>query len=200
MGTVQQVPPKFSAVHVQGKRAHDLARQGKDFSLQPRTVVIHRLDIVEYAYPRLKLLVECGTGTYIRSLGSDLARGLGSDAIMCQLVRTRIGPFELSDCVSLDALQASDDVGRQLAAPQLMVSHLPQVALSAEQARAIRNGIPVELPNQQQPQLVAIDEHERLAAILQPTGRGLYRSLRVFQAENEVSHPKSSSTPHRPES
>ncbi len=93
VGEVQQVPPLHSAINVAGKRAYRLARKGVDFELPARTIQIHRLDLLEYDYPRLRLEVDCGSGTYIRSLGRDIADGLGTSAIMVDLVRTRIGPF-----------------------------------------------------------------------------------------------------------
>ncbi len=73
VGEIMQVPPKFSAVHVNGQRAYDLARQGKEFDVPPRRVSVHGLDIVAFDYPQVSLNVDCGTGTYIRTLGSDIA-------------------------------------------------------------------------------------------------------------------------------
>ena len=70
LGTIEQVPPKFSAARVTGRRAYDLARQGREVSLTPRTVTIHAIDVLAYAYPDLDIHVRCGKGTYIRSLGA----------------------------------------------------------------------------------------------------------------------------------
>src|SRR5688572_14701988 len=78
VGTIEQVPPAYSALKVAGRRAYDLARHGEAVELAARAVEIHSLELVSYAYPELALLVRCGGGTYIRSLGRDIARALGT--------------------------------------------------------------------------------------------------------------------------
>ena len=94
-GRVQQVPPNFSALFIDGKRAYKLARKGVDFDLAPRDVEINKLELLEYDFPKLKLNIECGSGTYVRAIGRDIAAGLGTQAIMTELTRTKIGPFTL---------------------------------------------------------------------------------------------------------
>ena len=104
MGEIEQVPPQFSAVHVEGKRAYKLARQGQAVDIAPKTVEVYRIELLSYEWPELALEIECGSGTYIRSIGRDLGQKLGCGAVMTELVRTRIGPFDLADAVSLDDL------------------------------------------------------------------------------------------------
>ncbi|MFO1021107.1 MAG: tRNA pseudouridine(55) synthase TruB [Planctomycetales bacterium] len=104
VGKIQQVPPRFSAKKIGGRRAYKLARRGKEFELEPRTVVIHALQIVEYEYPKLVLDIHCGSGTYVRSLGRDLARQVGTAAVMSNLERTAIGSFDITRGVSPDDL------------------------------------------------------------------------------------------------
>jgi tRNA pseudouridine55 synthase len=103
LGTIQQVPPAYSAAHVDGSRAYRLARQGKAVELAPRPVRIDRIDIREFAYPRLDLEITCGKGTYIRSLARDVGRRLGTGGYLATLRRTRIGVFEEAGAISLDA-------------------------------------------------------------------------------------------------
>ena len=81
-GKISQIPPIYSAIRIDGKRAYESARSGQAVDMPSREVIIHRLSIVEYEYPKLVLDIECSTGTYIRSLGRDMARRLGNDAIM----------------------------------------------------------------------------------------------------------------------
>ena len=95
LGWIEQAPPKYSAVWIDGQRAHELARQGKEFDMPTRQVHIESLEVTAFDYPHFDLKMTCGTGTYVRSLGRDIARSLGSDAVMTKLERTAIGPFEL---------------------------------------------------------------------------------------------------------
>ena len=138
-GPILQRPPAYSALKVQGRRAYDLARAGKAPRLEPRTVVVHRIEIDAYDYPELKLTVECGSGTYIRSLGRDLAESLGSAAVMSALVRTAIGSFRLEEAIDPGELNQQnwiDHLGSPLAAVEL----LPRVELTTEQVTLIRAG------------------------------------------------------------
>ncbi len=103
IGEVQQTPPVYSAVHVKGKRSYKLARKGKPVAPAPRSVFIHKIELLEYAYPLLKLRVVCGKGTYIRSLARDIGAALGTGGFVRDLERARVGSFTLKDAVSLDA-------------------------------------------------------------------------------------------------
>jgi tRNA pseudouridine55 synthase len=113
VGQIQQRPPAFSAMKVGGQRAYKLARSGKTVQLQPRTVHVYGIELVDYAWPFLRLRVECGRGTYVRSLARDIGETLGVGGYLTQLRRTRIGPFELSSAVTLEQLYA-DGVERHL--------------------------------------------------------------------------------------
>lgn len=201
IGTVQQVPPKYSALNVAGRRAHQLARQGADFELPAREITIHDIRIVHYDYPQLTLSVDCGTGTYIRSLGSDVARQLGSDAVMSQLVRTRIGPFAVEECIALEHFCTAADVAQQLRPAQWLIADWPRVTLDAAQAAQIRCGIPLLLPEASGDNLVALDQQQRLVAVLARTpAPHTYRSLRVFHDSRATTQPSPISKPHSPES
>jgi tRNA pseudouridine55 synthase len=104
IGRIQQVPSAYSAIRVDGKRSHKIARQGKPLQMPSRNVTIHELELLESDLPEMRLRIRCSTGTYIRTLGSDLAKSLGSDAVMTHLIRTRVGPFEAASAIALDAL------------------------------------------------------------------------------------------------
>lgn len=139
-GVIQQVPPAFSALKVRGKRAYELARRGQDVELAARPIEIHSLSLVAYDYPRMILDIACGSGTYVRSLGRDLARALGSAAVMAELERTAIGSFEVetaSDLTSID----SDSLGRHLLPALDAVADLPRVTLNDDELGKIRNGV-----------------------------------------------------------
>jgi tRNA pseudouridine55 synthase len=106
-GTIAQVPPRFSAVKIEGERAYDLARNGEEVQLVERPVDIHRLELV--ALPDLDhalFAAECGKGTYVRSLARDMGRALGCLGHVSALRRTSVGPFTEADAVAVDRLQA----------------------------------------------------------------------------------------------
>jgi tRNA pseudouridine55 synthase len=107
VGTIEQVPPRFSAVKVEGERAYDLARDGEVVELEPRTVEIYRLELRETPDPdHAALAAECGKGTYVRSLARDLGRGLGAFGHVSALRRSRVGPFGEGDMIPLERVEA----------------------------------------------------------------------------------------------
>lgn len=181
VGRIQQRPPAFSALKVDGRRAYDLARQGRDVELQPRAVQVYRIDVSAYNYPELTLEVECGTGTYVRSLGRDLAESLGTGAVMSALVRTAVGGFRLEEAVALAELTPETWMGHLLP-PDRAVQGLPRVALSPEEVARIGSGQSIrrEVPAGDAAELAAFDPSGRLVAILVPRGRGLLGPKRVF--------------------
>ena len=104
LGTIMQTPPRFSALRVDGKRAYDLAREGTEIELKPRPIQIDDLQLREFDYPDFRLEITCGSGTYVRSLGRDIAQRLGSDAVMTALTRTAIGDFRIADALEIEHL------------------------------------------------------------------------------------------------
>ena len=108
-GEIQQVPPLFSAVKLDGVRAYEYARKGEHAEIKSRSVQIHALEILHWDAPDLHLRIRCGKGTYIRSLARDLGEALGSGAHLTSLSRTQIGPFVLKDARPPDHFNAEDD-------------------------------------------------------------------------------------------
>jgi tRNA pseudouridine55 synthase len=106
-GTIEQVPPRFSAVKIEGERAYDLAREGQTVEIAPRAVTIHRFDLVETADPdHAVFATECGKGTYVRALARDLGRALGVLGHVSALRRSRVGPFGEGDMIPLEQLES----------------------------------------------------------------------------------------------
>ncbi len=101
-GEIEQVPPQYSAIKVDGVRAYKRARRGETIEIQPRKVTISRLELVKYSYPYLTLVADVSSGTYIRSLGEDIGSKLGTGAYCTQIIRTRIGNNDLKDAITLD--------------------------------------------------------------------------------------------------
>ena len=105
VGNIAQRPPLFSACKVEGKRAYDLARGGSDMQLAPKQIRIDSIELLECDLPKIRIRVVCGKGTYIRSLARDIGFALNSGGYLTDLVRTRIGDYKLSDCITLNSFQ-----------------------------------------------------------------------------------------------
>lgn len=111
IGEIQQIPPAYSACKVEGQRAYQLARDGKEVNLKPKLLVIDEIELLEYALPIIKVRVVCSKGTYIRALARDIGEALNSGAHLIALERTRIGEITLKDC--LDPLQFNEWIEEQ---------------------------------------------------------------------------------------
>ncbi len=105
LGEIQQIPPAYSAVKVDGKRAYEYARKGKEVELKPKTLVIDEIELLEYEMPVIKVRVVCSKGTYIRALARDIGEALNSGAHLTALRRTRIGDVTVNDCISIEQFQ-----------------------------------------------------------------------------------------------
>lgn len=103
-GDSMQMPPKFSALKINGKRAYELARKGKEVILQPRKITIHSIDAIEYDYPKVTFLTSVGSGTYIRSLAEDIGEKLKTGAYMSNLRRTVVGDRNVTQAVAISDL------------------------------------------------------------------------------------------------
>ncbi len=103
-GEIWQVPPVYSAVKVDGKRAYDYAREGQEVELKPKLLVIDEIEVLDFSLPLLKIRVVCSKGTYIRALARDIGQALNSGAHLAALERTRIGDVTLTDCWEIESL------------------------------------------------------------------------------------------------
>lgn len=109
-GEILQIPPFYSAVHVKGQRAYELAKQGIQADLSPRLIRIHRLEVLDYTPPELTLRIYCSKGTYIRALARDIGQACGSCAFVTSLRRTLIGPFRVDEAVSSEKFNPETDL------------------------------------------------------------------------------------------
>lgn len=105
-GTIQQVPPAYSAVKIDGQRAYKLARAGKEVVIEPRTVTVNRLELAGYDYPEVRLVTDVSSGTYIRSLVEDIGKQLGNGAYTTGLRRTKVGKYGIKEAYSPKTLTA----------------------------------------------------------------------------------------------
>ena len=139
-GEIEQVPPAHSAIWVDGQRAYRRIRAGEDFEMPSRKVQIDALEITRYDFPEIDLNIICGSGTYIRTLGIDLAVTAGSTAVMSFLSRIGVGPFLLKNSVSIEALR-KDDLEPHLLPVSLAVGHLPHVQVTSEDTIRLGHGL-----------------------------------------------------------
>jgi tRNA pseudouridine55 synthase len=147
-GAIQQVPPQFSAIKIDGERAYDLAREGETVALEPREVFIETLDILRFDEGATTFLAVCGKGTYVRAIARDLGRKLGCFGHVTALRRTRVGPFREQDFVGETDLAARfEDVSAQNAHLQALISpvdrglsELPGLNVSGHDANRLKRG------------------------------------------------------------
>lgn len=159
-GSISQIPPQFSAIKIDGARAYDLARDGEKVEIQPRWVEIHLLEIVVHADGSTTFEIECGKGTYVRSLARDMGIQLGCFGHVTELRRTLVDPFEEVDCVSMEKLEQARGNSDQpdfstlddlLLETGEALAGLPRVDLTEEQSRRIGMGNPVLLHGRDAP-------------------------------------------------
>ena len=188
IGDIEQIPPRFSAIKVDGKRSYDLARSGEVVALKPRQVTVDNFELLSYDGQAATFEVDCGKGTYIRSLARDLAAMLGTCGHVTMLRRTRVGPFTLAQSFTLDALEKlchRDAVSDALRPVETALDDIPVLALTEQEANELKHGRAIVLT----PSLAAENPEwilamlEDKAVALCDTQEGLLRPKRVFNIE-----------------
>ncbi|ATQ41031.1 tRNA pseudouridine(55) synthase TruB [Caulobacter mirabilis] len=193
VGEIEQVPPAYSAIKVDGERAYDLARAGETVELKSRKVMVHSARVS--AAPdadHVEIEVECGKGTYVRAIVRDLAAALGAEAHVSALRRTRVGPFGEDRAISLENLE---DMSHKAALPEVLLpvetalDDIPALAVTAEDAFRLAQGRPIVLvPRQVETlkarlaggsRLVSAMEGDRLVALAEMRA-GKLNPVRVF--------------------
>lgn len=109
IGEIEQIPPEYSAVKINGKRAYTYARKGEEVVMRPKILVIDEIEILDFKLPVLTLRIVCSKGTYIRALARDIGRGLNSGGHLIALKRTRVGDYTLKDAVSLEEFEKNTE-------------------------------------------------------------------------------------------
>ncbi len=168
-GEIEQVPPPYSAIKLQGRKAYELARAGESVDLDSRSITVYELTLLEYEPPDLKIRVECSAGTYIRSLAHDLGESLSTAAHLSALRRTKAGPFSLDEAVSLDELKAAMKVNEwksYLRPASEALPELPLVTLDEMELEKIRNGMRIPSKDEGAGMAKAVAEDGKLVAIL----------------------------------
>jgi tRNA pseudouridine55 synthase len=189
IGTIEQTPPKFSAIKVEGERAYDLARAGEEVLLASRPVEIHSLRLIEQPDTDHAVFeAECGKGTYVRAIARDLGRALGSLGHVCALRRTQVGSFSEKDAITLDAAEklaesSPDALIGALLPVAASLSDMPAVSVGADDAQRIRMGQPVFLRGRDAPVLegtVTVSARGGALIALADVEQGALKPKRIF--------------------
>ena len=139
-GKIQQIPPMYSALKVDGQKLCDLARKGKEVERQPREIEIFRLECLEFSGNEARLLVHCSKGTYIRTLCKDIGLALGCGGCMAALRRVTAGEYTIEEAVPLQTLLETEDPEQYLRAVDSMFRNHPAITLTPNQEKRCRNG------------------------------------------------------------
>ena len=189
-GQIHQLPPRFSALKVDGRRAYELARAGKVPSLRPRRVLVERLELIEVTDPDHAVFeLDCGKGTYVRALARDLAAALGTCGHVATLRRTRVGPFRLDRAISLETLEQfghSPALSGHLLPVEAALDDIPALTLSETAATRLTCGQAIQVPGEKSG-TVRATASGRLVAIAE-VADGAVRPLRVFNLDKKRSH------------
>lgn len=167
LGTIEQVPPQFSAIHVDGKRAYDLARAGQSVDLKAREIEVHEIRLERFEGNEFVCWIRCGSGTYIRSIGRDVGQILGCGTVMTALERLAIGSCRIEDAVSLEML-SRENIESYLVLAGTLLSHLTRLSIDEEQVGHLEQGrrLPWRLAIKIEPGAeVVLMDGERLAGI-----------------------------------
>jgi tRNA pseudouridine55 synthase len=190
LGPQMQLPPRYSAIKIQGQAAYKRVRAGEEVTLEPRPVEIYSLHVVAWREqpPRLTLAIECSKGTYIRSLAYDLGERLGYGAYLAALLRTRSGPFSLENSATLDQLAAASERGSiddYLFPIDYALQHLPALHLDAATTERVLHGNAFHHPT---PPSTPAQPGTDLARVYAPGGHLL--AIAAWDSEHHLWQPK----------
>ena len=163
-GEIEQLPPIYSAIKVNGKKLYEYARKGEEVEIKPRKVNIYKLEVVNFDEKNqtLDLHIECSKGTYIRSIAHDIGKALGCYGHLIKLVRTKAGNFEVNEAIKLDSLETAEQVQQNLIYP-LKYLNFPKYELNEAEKEKVSHGMSLDI-NQNNGYIV-LTKHEELIAI-----------------------------------
>lgn len=177
-GEIEQVPPVYSAVKVNGKKLYEYARKGEEVEVKPRKVTIYKLDLLNFDYEAqtAELYIECSKGTYIRSIANDLGDVLGVGGYLIKLVRVKAGKFVLEHSVQLDDLKNAQDVVRFLKSPIDYLDY-PKFEINEDEKSKVSNGVQIKTDL---PDGVAVLTYKNGIAAVVNVLQGVAKTLKVF--------------------
>lgn len=166
LGPIQQIPPAYAAIKVKGKKLYEYARAGETVERSPRQIIIHTLKVLSYEYPRLKLEIHCGAGTYVRALGRDIGEKLGTGGYVSHLERKSVHKFHISAAIALDKL-STENLTAHLLPLEKLTEQLPRATLSPDNVVKWRQGKAVETKQKipAHKPIATFDENQHLIGI-----------------------------------
>jgi tRNA pseudouridine55 synthase len=184
IGEIEQVPPPYSAVKVNGRKAYELAREGEEVELEPRIIQVYNLELLEWDPPQALVDVHCSSGTYVRSLANDLGEKLGCGAMLAGLRRTKSGKFTLNDAIPLRKLTESFQDGtwyKYLIPAADALGEWPTINLTSEEVELVQHGHRIRREEKIGDMARAITEQGELVALMQfDEESGEYQPKKVF--------------------
>lgn len=179
LGEIQQIPPKYSALKIKGKKAYELARQNQEFELKAREVKISSFEILDFEWPLVRFGVVCSSGTYIRSLINDLGEKLGCGAYVQELRRIQIGQFSVEQALSLEKIKASIQLNNFLVPLEKIVRNFPHLDLTNVELESLKISGQI-LGKKIDQGFVAAFYENTLVGILEKTKTGVKFRKRIF--------------------
>lgn len=188
IGKIEQIPPSFSAVKIEGERAYDIARSGARPDLSPRPVIVYAFELLSAPQQdNARFKVVCGKGMYVRALARDFARFLGTYGYIEELRRTRVGVFTIENAISLEKLEEMKHKGKvadALLAVKAALDDIPALSLTASEAMQLRNGQSLLIRPQHMHlirQKVILAEHQGVPVALVEPRKGAFYTVRGFR-------------------
>lgn len=180
-GEIEQIPPIYSAIKVNGKKLYEYARKGEKVKIEPRKVAINELRILNYNQEtrQLELLIDCSKGTYIRSIANDLGEKLGIYGHLIKLVRIKAGDFRLENAVKLDDLSTPEQVEKNLIYPLSCLIEYPKYELNPNELEKISHGMSIQPKNFDRQGLVLLTHNNKLVAVAELNELGI-KCAKVF--------------------
>lgn len=184
VGNIEQRPPAYAAVKVNGRKLYQLARRGETVKAPSRRVAVHAIDLHYWRPPRLGLRIECGSGTYIRSIARDLGVRLGTGGYLHALRRVRSGYFAVTEAASLEQL-VRDGVNRYVAPPDRALAGWPAIIVTDDEAVKVRDGRSLACPATVGMDARVYAQSGNLLALAH-IDNGIARPYRVFRSEADA--------------
>ena len=180
-GEIEQIPPIYSAIKVNGKKLYEYARKGEKVKIEPRKVAINELRILNYNQEtrQLELLIDCSKGTYIRSIANDLGEKLGIYGHLIKLVRIKAGDFRLENAVKLDDLSTPEQVEKNLIYPLSCLIEYPKYELNPKELEKISHGMSIQPKNFYTQGVVILTHNDKLIAVANSNESGI-KCIKVF--------------------
>ena len=163
-GEIQQLPPIYSAIKVNGKKLYEYARTGKEVKIEPRKVIIHKLEIIDFDenLQQVQLYIECSKGTYIRSIANDIGEALNTYGHLIKLVRTKAGKFKVSNSIKLEDLENQNQIINNLIYPTEVLDY-PTYEITDAEKEKVSHGMALEIKTIQG--IILLTYNKKLIAI-----------------------------------